>query len=64
MPKININGVTRDMTAEEIAEMDRMAAEMPAPGPTPEELLAQQGQEIADLKEALEMLLAGVTADG
>lgn len=31
MPKININGVTREMTAEEIAEMERMAAEMPMP---------------------------------
>ena len=27
--KININGVTREMTAEEIAEMERMADEMP-----------------------------------
>ena len=31
MPKININGVTREMTAEEIAEMERMTAEMPMP---------------------------------
>lgn len=37
MPKININGVTREMTAEEIAEMERMAAEMPQPEPTPDE---------------------------
>lgn len=37
MPKININGITREMTAEEIAEMERMAAEMPAPEPTPED---------------------------
>lgn len=64
MPKINDNGVTREMTAEEIAEMERMAAEMPTPEPSPEELYAQQAQEIAYLKEALEMLLAGVTADG
>ena len=34
MPKININGLTREMTAEEIAEMERMAAEMPAPEQT------------------------------
>lgn len=27
--KINDNGIVRDMTAEEIAEMERMAAEMP-----------------------------------
>lgn len=37
MPKININGVTREMTPDEIAEMERLAAEMPTPEPTPEE---------------------------
>jgi hypothetical protein len=37
MPKININGVTREMTAEEIAEMERMTAEMPQPEPDPNE---------------------------
>ena len=37
MPKININGVTREMTAEEVAEMARMMAEMPKPEPTPDE---------------------------
>ena len=37
MPKINDNGITREMTAEEIAEMERMMAEMPMPEPTPEE---------------------------
>ena len=35
--KININGVTREMTAEEIAEHERMAAEMPQPEPDPNE---------------------------
>lgn len=30
-----------EMTAEEIAEMERMAAEMPKPAPTPEERLAE-----------------------
>lgn len=60
---ININGVTREMTADEIAEMERMAAEMPAPEPSPEERLAQQEQEIADLKEALELLLSGATEE-
>ncbi len=54
MPKININGITREMTAEEIAEMERMAAEMPKPEPTPEE-------RIAELEEAIAMLLSGVT---
>lgn len=65
MPKININGVTREMTAEEIAEMERMAAEMPMPEPTPEERIAQLERDNADLKEALELLLSGeVSADG
>lgn len=60
---ININGVTREMTADEIAEMKRMAAEIPAPEPSPEELIAQQAQEIAYLKEALELLLSGTTEE-
>lgn len=37
--KININGLTREMTAEEIAEFERQQAEMPEPEPTPEERL-------------------------
>lgn len=61
MPKININGVTREMTAEEIAEMERMAADMPLPDPTPEERLAKLEEENAHLKEALNLILTGVT---
>ena len=49
-----INGSYIDMTAEEIAELEQLAAEQPAPEPTPEE-------RIAVLKEALNMLLSGVT---
>lgn len=41
-PKININGVTREMTAEEIAEMERLAAEMPTPTPDPNEIRMQE----------------------
>lgn len=37
MPKINYNGITREMTAEEVAEMERMMAEMPMPEPDPTE---------------------------
>lgn len=37
--RININGVTRDMTPEEIAEFERIQAETPKPEPTPEERL-------------------------
>ena len=48
------NGIIRDMTAEEIAELERLAAEQSALEPTPEE-------RIATLEEALTMLLSGVT---
>lgn len=37
--RINIDGVTRDMTQEEIAEYERIQANLPAPAPTPEERL-------------------------
>lgn len=63
MPKININGITREMTAEEVAEMERLAAEMPTPEPSAEQRLAEQEQEITYLKEALTLLLEGVTED-
>lgn len=39
MLKININGITREMTAEEIAELEAMQANTPAPSPTPEQRL-------------------------
>lgn len=39
--KININGLTREMTAEEIAEFERQRAELPEPEPTPEERMAE-----------------------
>lgn len=52
--KICENGIIRDMTAEEIAELERLAAEQPVPEPTPEE-------RIAVLEEALDLLLSGVT---
>lgn len=37
MLKININGITREMTPEEVAELERLAEQMPKPEPTPEE---------------------------
>lgn len=40
MPKININGTYRDMTAEEEAALEKMAAEM-QPELSPEEKLKQ-----------------------
>lgn len=50
MPKININGVTREMTAEEVAEMERLAAEMPTPEITAEEHIAELQRELDALK--------------
>ena len=47
--KININGITRDMTEEEIAEMERQQAEMPEPEPSPEERLAIMEDAFAEL---------------
>ena len=52
--KICENGIIRDMTAEEIAELEALAAEQLTPEPTAEE-------RIAVLEEALIMLLLGVT---
>lgn len=40
--KININGSTREMTAEEIAEFERQQAEMPEPEPSQEERMEAQ----------------------
>ena len=61
--KIFENGVVRDMTAEEIAELEKLAAESPAPAPepTPEERIAALEQDNAELREALEALLTGAT---
>ena len=64
MPKINENGVTREMTAEEIADMERMRAQMPVPELTNEERLSALEAENANLREALDLLLSGVTDDG
>ena len=40
--KININGLTREMTVEEIAEMEAQQAEMPEPEPSLEERMEAQ----------------------
>ena len=50
MAKININGVIREMTAEEIAEMERIQAEMPQPEPTPEERIAALEEQLRAAK--------------
>lgn len=62
MPKININGMTREMTAEELDELVRMEAEMPAVPLTPEERFSVLEEENRILKGAIEALLAGVNA--
>lgn len=56
------NGVIRDMTPEEIAELEKLAAEVPAPEPTAEERIATLEKDNAELREAIEALLSGVTA--
>ena len=48
MIKININGITREMTAEELAEFERLAEQMPKPEPTPEERLAALEKALAE----------------
>ena len=60
--KIFENGIIRDMTAEEIAELEKLAAEQPAPEPTPEERIAALEQDNAELRKAMDALLLGVTA--
>lgn len=62
MMKICENGIIRDMTAEEIAELEKLATEMPAPEPTPEERIAALEKDNAELREAMDALLFGVTA--
>nr|DAE08505.1 MAG TPA: API3 pepsin inhibitor-3 [Siphoviridae sp. ctD2Q91] len=56
------NGIYRDMTAEEIAELEKLAAEAPTPAPTPEERIAALEKDNAELRDALEALLSGVTS--
>ena len=51
-----INGIYIDMTVEEIAELEALAAEQPAPEPTPEERIAAAEAQIqaamADIEKA------------
>lgn len=60
--KICENGIYRDMTAEEIAELEKLSTEMPALEPSPEERIAALEKDNAELREAMEALLTGVTA--
>lgn len=60
--KICENGIYRDITVEEIAELKKLAAEAPAPEPSPEDRIAVLEKDNAELREAMEALLSGVTA--
>ena len=62
MKKI-VNGVAVEMTAEEIAEMEKYQAELPATEPTPEERLAALEQAGAERDAAL-IELAAMLAGG
>ena len=64
MPKIWINGMTREMTEDEVRAFETGMANILPPEPTPEERLAKLEEENAHLKEALNLLLEGVTDDG
>lgn len=60
--KIYENGIYRDMTPEEVAEFEKLATEMPAPEPSPEERIAALEKDNAELRKAMDALLLGVTA--
>lgn len=60
--KICENGIYRDMTPEEIAELEKLATEAPTPEPSPEERIAALEKDNAELRNALDALLTGVTA--
>lgn len=63
--RIYENGAIRNMTADEVAEFEKLAAEMaamPAPEPTAEERIAALEKDNAKLRDALNALLTGVTA--
>ena len=45
-----INGIYRDMTADEIAAWEQSIADIPAPEPTPEERIASLEEQLAAAK--------------
>ena len=51
--KICENGITRDMTAEEIAEFEAQVTEQPAPTPTIEERMASVEEDTAIIRAIL-----------
>lgn len=55
--KKSINGVLYDMAPEEIAELERLQAEMPEPEPTPEERLSEVEQRTSDLESTTDDMI-------
>ena len=53
--RIYDNGIYRDMTAEEIAELEKIQSEAPAPTPTIEERMAS----VEETVEAVKTILLG-----
>lgn len=60
MPKININGHVRDMTEEEVAEMERMQAEMPEMPLTTDERLDKIQATVDGIVKSLSALLGKI----
>lgn len=60
--RIYENGIYRDMTIEEIAELEKLTLEAPTPEPTPDERIAALEKDNAELREAIEALISRVTA--
>ena len=48
--KIVENGIMRDMTPEEISELEQSIADTPTPEPTPEERIAALEEQLAATK--------------
>lgn len=46
----NINGISVEMTTEEIAAWEQVMSEIPAPEPTPEERIAALEEQLAAAK--------------
>lgn len=53
MPKININGITREMTEAEIKEMEQLTALIPEPEATPEDRLNEIETALIELASLL-----------
>lgn len=53
MPKININGIVREMTQEEIKEMEALAAQIPTDEPTAEQRIEELEEAIIELASLL-----------